>query len=80
MTTATKVEKQGKETSMEGINKPIVQLSGEDGNIFSIVGRCRRALKLAGQSKQADEMSKKVTAVKSYDEALQIVMSYVDTR
>lgn len=63
---------------METTEKPTVQLSGEDGNIFSIVGRCRRALKRAGQPDLADEMSEKVMATKSYDESLQIVMGYVD--
>ncbi len=60
------------------MSKPTVKLSGEDGNIFSIVGRCRRALNRAGQSALADEMSEKVKAAGSYDEALQIVMGYVD--
>ena len=60
-------------------DKPSVLLSGEDGNIFSIVGRCRRALKRAGQPDKADELSAKVTEAGSYDEALQIIMGYVDT-
>ncbi len=63
---------------METTKKPAVQLSGEDGNIFSIVGRCRRALKRAGQGDLANEMSEKVKAAGSYDEVLQIVMEYVD--
>lgn len=63
---------------METTEKPTVQLSGEDGNIFFIVGCCRRALKRVGQPDLADEMSEKVTKAGSYDEALQIVMRYVD--
>lgn len=57
--------------------KPVVQLSGEDGNIFFIVGRVRRALKKAGLD-TAEEMSTKVMAAGSYDEALQVVMQYVE--
>ena len=63
---------------IKATEKPTVQLSGEDGNIFSIVGRCRRALKRAKQSDLADEMSQRVRAAGSYDEALQVVMEYVD--
>ena len=63
---------------MTETTKPTVQLSGEDGNIFSIVGRCRRALKRAGRQDLADEMSEKVKKSGSYDKALQIVMDYVD--
>lgn len=55
-----------------------VQLSGQDGNIFSIVGRCSREMKKAGFSDAATEMSSKVMASGSYDEALQIIMRYCD--
>jgi hypothetical protein len=61
------------------MEKPRVKLVGEDGNIFSIVGRCCRALRSAGAAEQADELSEKVMACKSYDEALQTVMKYVET-
>ena len=59
------------------MDKPIVQLSGEDGNTLAIVGRCRRALRRVGQEAQADKMAERVWAAGSYDEALQIVMEYV---
>lgn len=62
---------------MQG-SKPYVQLVGEDGNIFAIVARCRTALKRAGMQDAADALSEEVMASGSYDEALQIVMRYVE--
>ena len=61
-------------------DKPIVQLSGEDGNVFAIVGRCSKALKQAGQAAKAQEMTARVMSSGSYDEALAIVSEYVDAR
>lgn len=55
-----------------------VQATGEDGNIFSIMGRTARALKRDGQYEQATEMTARVAKANSYDEALQIIMEYVD--
>lgn len=60
------------------VAKPACKLVGEDGNIFNLVGLASRALKRAGQAEQAAEMSKKVFASGSYDEALQTIMQYVD--
>jgi hypothetical protein len=60
------------------MEKPVVQLVGEDGNIFSIVGRCTRALKKAGMKKEADEMWERVQKAMSYDMALSIILEYVD--
>lgn len=55
-----------------------VKLTGEDGNIFSIMGRVSRELKRNGQSSEAEEMCKRITHSHSYEEALSIVMEYVD--
>ncbi len=49
-----------------------------DGNIFSIVGACRRVLKKAGQSEKVNELSERVTAAKNYAEALSICEEYVE--
>jgi hypothetical protein len=56
-----------------------VQLSGEDGNVFMIVGRVMRALrreKVPGD--EIDAFGKAVMASDSYDAALRTVMSYVN--
>lgn len=59
--------------------KPKMQLIGQDGNIFAIMGRASRLLKNAGQSDNAKEMCDRVTASQSYSEALNIVSEYVET-
>ena len=59
--------------------KPKMQLLGQDGNIFAIMGRASRLLKNARQSDKAKEMCDRVTASQSYSEALNIVSEYVET-
>ena len=59
--------------------RPKMQLIGQDGNIFVIMGRASRLLKNAGQSDNAKEMCDRVTASQSYSEALNIVSEYVET-
>ena len=59
--------------------KPKMQLIGQDGNIFAIMGRASRLLKNAGQSDKVKEMCDRVTESQSYSEALSIVSEYVET-
>ncbi|RKI63893.1 hypothetical protein D7V91_17025 [bacterium 1xD42-67] len=59
--------------------KPKMELAGQDGNIFGIMGRASRLLKRSGQHEQADEMFSRVTACGSYYEALNIISEYVET-
>lgn len=59
--------------------RPKMQLIGQDGNIFAIMGRASRLLKNAGQSDKAKEMCDRVTAGQSYSEALNIISEYVET-
>ena len=59
--------------------KPKMQLIGEDGNIFAILGRASGLLKDAGMKTQSDEMFQRVTACGDYDKALHIISEYVDT-
>ena len=59
--------------------KPRCRLIGEDGNIFNLMGIVSRTLKDAGEPEKADEMIKRITSdAKSYDEALAVLMEYVD--
>lgn len=58
--------------------KPTVQLTGEDGNVFSIIGRVSKALKRAGQPEKAKEFTQKAMKSGSYDEVLQLCMDYCD--
>ena len=59
--------------------KPQMQLLGEDGNIFAILGRASGLLKDAGMKAQSDEMFQRVTACGDYYEALNIISEYVET-
>jgi len=58
--------------------KPKVKLIGEDGNIFSILARTRAALKEAGREEDAQKMMDRAFDCKSYEEALNIVMEYIE--
>ena len=59
--------------------KPKCRLIGEDGNIFNLMGIVSRTLKEAWEPEKADEMIKRITSdAKSYDEALAMLMEYVD--
>lgn len=55
------------------------RLIGEDGNIFNLIGIVSRTLKEAGEPEKAEEMIRRITSdAKSYDEALAMLMEYVD--
>lgn len=53
-----------------------VQLSGEDGNAFAILGTVSRALKRAGHGDAVSEFMDEATAG-DYDELLQTCMRWV---
>ena len=57
--------------------KPVVQLNGEDGNVFNLVGICSRALKKTGRFEEARAMQERVFKAGSYTEALSIMGEYV---
>ena len=59
--------------------KPKMQLIGQDGNIFAIMGRASRLLKSSGQGEKAKEMRDRVMSCDSYRKALNIVSEYVET-
>ena len=58
--------------------KPRVRLVGTDGNVFSIIGLVRRALKDAGEDERASEFVARAFASKSYDAVLALVFDYVE--
>jgi hypothetical protein len=61
------------------VEKPIAILVGENGNIFNLMGIASKALKRAGQRELASEMQKRIFAeAKDYNEALQIIVEYVE--
>jgi hypothetical protein len=58
--------------------KPKVRLTGQDGNVFNLLGVCSRALKKAGRLEEARAMQQRVFQAGSYEEALGILGEYVD--
>jgi hypothetical protein len=60
------------------MGKPFAQLSGEDGNVYAIMGRVRRALRHSGQPDLACQFIKETQACTSYDEVLQLAFKYCD--
>jgi hypothetical protein len=58
--------------------KPECELSGQDGNVFGIIGRVTKTLKRAGLAEQADEFASKAMDAGSYDEVLRLCFEYVD--
>jgi hypothetical protein len=69
----------GFEAEQAAPQKPKMELLGQDGNIFGILGKASRLLKRAGQNEQADEMFSRVSACGGYYQALNIISEYVET-
>ena len=63
---------------MEATAKPTCNLTDCDGNVFMLAGQVSRTLKGAGLADKATEFQGKLTTCKSYDEALQLMMQYVE--
>lgn len=59
--------------------KPKMELVGQDGNIFAILGRAGRLLRQNGMADQVQEMNARVYDSGSYYEALNIISEYVET-
>ena len=57
---------------------PKCKLTGEDGNIFNLLGKASRTLKQAGMRDKASEMAERVCKANSYNEALTIIAEYVE--
>ena len=63
------------------MSKPECNLIGQNGNVFNLIGLASRTLKKAGLKEQAEEMINRITVdaeAGSYDEALRIIMEYVE--
>lgn len=58
--------------------KPDCKLIGEDGNIFNLMGLAARTLRCNGLAEQAAEMTGRIYACSSYEEALCIIGEYVN--
>ena len=62
------------------MEKPTCKLIGENGNIFNLMGIASRALIENGFPDQVEEMRKRIMGGEAgnYDEALLIIMEYVE--
>lgn len=59
--------------------RPAAKILGANGNIFNLMGIAKRALIVAGKQQKGNEMCNRVvTQAKNYDEALLIIMEYVE--
>ena len=58
--------------------KPDCPLVGQDGNVFNLIGIAARTLRENGLSDQAKEMRMRAMDSKSYDQALGVIMEYVN--
>jgi hypothetical protein len=58
--------------------KPKAKLIGADSNVFNLMGICSKELKRAGMADKAKEMTERVFASGSFDEALAIMTEYVE--
>lgn len=67
-----------KQVQTETRIKPKAPLVGSNGNIFNLMGIATHSLKDAGMEKEAEEMFERITHSGSYDEALVILMEYVE--
>lgn len=56
----------------------VVQLTGEDGNVFNLCGIVVKALKRNGYREYADELAERLWEQASYDDALKLFMEYVE--
>lgn len=55
-----------------------VQLTGQDGNVFGVIGKVSEALREAGHVDQVTEFVNEVADTDSYDAALAVVMQWVE--
>jgi len=58
--------------------KPMCPIIGANGNIFNILGIASRTLNDNDMADEAQEMYSRVTSSGSYEEALAIIMEYVE--
>jgi hypothetical protein len=64
--------------SKKTTRKPRAKLINADSNVFNLIGIASRALKDAGHGDEAVEMRDRVLKSSSFDEALGIILGYVD--
>ena len=67
------------EEEVQQQKKPSCPLIGQDSNVFNLIGIASQTLRRAGMPEQAAEMSSRIeTEAHNYNEALCIIMEYVN--
>lgn len=69
-----------KDKKMKIKQKPLVNLTGKDGNVFNLIAICSTALKKENQYDLAKKMQDEIFAAGSYNEALAIMAKYCDIK
>jgi hypothetical protein len=62
---------------LEDDGKPVVRLTGENGNVYNIIAVVSTALVKAGQPEKARELRAKFVLLNSYTAILELVQEYV---
>lgn len=65
-------------TVPEGIIRPEVELVGEDGNAFAIMGRVQKALKRAGNDSEVVDSYLEQAMSSDYDHLLAVTLAFVE--
>lgn len=65
-------------TTPDGLIRPEVQLTGEDGNAFFIIGRVAKELRRAGNGSEVVEAFQAEASSGDYDHVLQTAMAYAE--
>ena len=65
-------------TVPEGLIRPEVELVGEDGNAFAIMGRVQKALKRAGNDSEVVDSYLKQAMSGDYDHLLAVTLAFVE--
>jgi hypothetical protein len=58
--------------------KPAVQLSGQDGNVFNLIGLAAKALKRAGLKQEASDLTSRAFKADSYGAVLELIAEYCE--
>lgn len=72
------VQSQKQENMITQRTRPQSPLIGSDGNIFNLMGVATRSLNEANKNTEAEEMCERIMKSGSYEEALNIMMEYVE--
>lgn len=65
-------------TMTERKTELVVNLNGEDGNVFALCGKVTKLLRRGGYREYAEELPNKLNECRNYDEALALLNSYVE--